>query len=354
MSRANPLDVACQLVRTTREEKPQDLREVAGVLALLNLLGIVDAFYGETAESAAGTPQVGAGAVSETSLTSTLASVTGPVPHDITGEPLAVGRRDQELGGPLPEDVTGAATGATTASPGTAFRTSEPPSSGNTGDAGAVSTEASSQLAPAGARGPADVASNLLSSLIALTGKDRGLDPKFITSLIGLLARASAPKAVSGEESFQGPGSEPDKEKASLAALFDPKFITLVLNLLAALSKPGGEVGGEGRRDGQFRSSTPVGGGTAVSAGRGGSQPSGESGPGVNRPSGQDIEVRVDSNGVARFRKPATSHSTPEVSRPASRLFAGPRQTRGHKPGHGILKSPFITPRRPSYLDGKG
>ncbi|MBE3519766.1 MAG: hypothetical protein IMW97_05610 [Firmicutes bacterium] len=363
MSRANPLDVACQLVRTAREEKPQDLREVAGVLALLNLLGIVDAFYGETAESAAGKPQRGAGAADETSPTGTLASATGSLPRVVTGElPALEVRRDQEVSEPVSGEVTGTPAGAATASPGTVFRATAPSSPGGAGETGPVaarlvSAEPSAQSAAGAARSPADAATSLLSSLIGLAGKDRGLDLKLVTSLIGLLARASGPKAASGEETSKGAGSEPDKDKASLAALFDPKFITLVLNLLAALNKPGGEVAGEGRRDGQSRSSTPAGGGTAAGVARGGSQPSGEageSGSHVDRSSGEDLEVRVDSNGLARFEKPAISRSTPEAPRPASRLFPSPRQSRGHKPGHGILKSPFITPRRPSYLDEKG
>ncbi len=359
MSRANPLDVACRLVTTARKEKPQDLREVAGVLALLNLLGIVDAFYGETTESAAGKPQTVTGAVSATGVSGPLASAVSPVLADVTGGgPLASEcQRDQEAGCPSQEDLTGAARGAATTSAGTPSETPALPCSGASvvGDTGAVSREPSPQLAAGGARGPADVASNLLSSLVGTTARDKGLDPKLITSLVGLLARASAQKTASGEETAQGAGAEADKEKASLAALFDPKFITLVLNLLAALNKPGGEAVAEGRKDGQSRSSAPAGAGATVGTWPVRPEPSDESGSEAERSPGKDIEVSVDSNGVARFRKPSSvSRSMSRASEPVSRLFGGPGQTRGHKPGHAILKSPFITPRRPSYLDGKG
>lgn len=358
MSRANPLDVACRLVTTAREEKPQDLREVAGVLALLNLLGIVDAFYGETAESGAGKPRTVADAVSATGVSGPSASAISAVPTDVTGGgPLASERqRDREAGRRSQEDLGGAATVAATTSAGTPSETAPLPCSGVSleGDAGRVARELSPQLAAGGVRGAADVASNLLSSLVGMTARDKGLDPKLIASLVGLLARASAQKTASGEETAQGAGVEADKEKGSLAALFDPKFITLVLNLLAALNKPGGEAA-EARKDGQSRPGAPAGAGTAVGTWPVRSEPSCESSSETVRSPGKDIEVSVDSNGVARFRKPsAVSRSTSQASKPVSQPFAGSGQTRGHKPGRGILKSPFITPRRPSYLDEKG
>lgn len=359
MNRANPLDVACRLVTTAREEKPEELREVAGILALLNLLGIVDAFYGEIAEPAAGKPQAMAGAVSATVVPGSLASAISPVSADVTGGgPLASERRrDQGAGRSSQEDLDGAVAGAAMTSGGTPRELSTPPCSGSpaVGDNGAVSREPSPRLAAGRVRGPADVASNLLTSLVGMTARDQGLDPKLITSLVGVLARASAQKTASGEETAQGAGAEADKEKASFAALFDPKFITLVLNLLAALNKPVGEAVAEGRKDGQSRPGAPEGAGSAVGTWPVRPEPSGESGSEGERSPGKDIEVSVGSNGVARFRKPpAGSRSTSQTSKPVSQLFGGPGQTRGHKPGRGILRSPFITPGRPSYLDGKG
>ena len=285
MSKADPLDVACRLVASAREEKPQELREVAGVLALLDLLGIVDAFYGEAAGSQTKEPQV------------------------IAGMPGPVSDRPVSAGGTSPPDTGGQVSDSERRGDREGDRVLPEPATVGAGPA------------QDGAPGPAGVASSLLSSIAGMTAKEKGLDPRLITSLLGLLTRVSAQKSSSGQDVAQGSEAETDGEKASLAAMLDPKFITLVLNFLAALSKGGGE----------------------------------ESRPGRGGPPGPDLEVSVDSSGTARFDKPAVSPPTASrTSRPPSRLFAGAEQTRGHKPGHGILRSPFITPRRPSYLDGKG
>ncbi|MGE5579536.1 MAG: hypothetical protein ACM3WU_05750 [Bacillota bacterium] len=221
---------------------PKSFREKAGLLALLNLLGIVEAFYGEM-PAPMGSTSTALGV--RDPVVDALIKTPAPAPaQDIQAPPVAPTQPDTDAGQSQPAPCPPTqSTGQVTASEGPisivssiakmlgSLQPHAPP--------GAGSSQSGTGSAPS------------IASMLA------GLDPALIAGLVSAVATMArarpssrAPVKVDEQSSSEGPTEsgtsaaepEPSPEPAPPSPLqqvlgIDPKVLTLALNVLAEIMK---------------------------------------------------------------------------------------------------------------------
>ncbi len=276
-------EIAKALMVEHPEKDPKSLREKAGLLALLNLLGIMDAFFGEGLKvDDLVPPQTREEPTPERSLEPSKAYL--PEASSEIAETTSVSKATLELSRPPGEDSSGA---------------------------------------------PASLFGSLAKILGASSGGDggsyQGLDPAIIApmlSLASMLPKLMKPKASGtegdGESSeaanpadagLNAPAEKPSPLQQVLG--FDPKILTLILNLIAGLDilKP---------KQAEYRQS-------------GLKEPEPESPQSncVSEPGTDPLQLPGKEPSLATHRKESPLGSSPR-GKPRSRL---------HKPGLGIYRN---------------
>jgi hypothetical protein len=201
-------DIAKSLLVQNPDGNPKTLREKAGLLALINLLGIMDAFFGVT-----------------------LPESQEQVLRAVKEAPQSVSVTDGASQG-HGENVTSE---------------TDARSSGHV--AGEPTLSLFSSLAKSLSGTPLSTESSDTPGTPRLTPASEGFDPKLVApmlSMIATLARAFKPKASDGEK-VEGPanegdrsgeaGAETSKQPSPLhqALGFDPKILTMLLNIIASM-----------------------------------------------------------------------------------------------------------------------
>jgi len=245
-SSGNLSEIARVLLAGDNLEDPVRLREVAGLLALLDLLGIVDSFFSGQLETREG----------KTSSTGPFASGSasdGSKPSGATASGVSntEARTITSTSAPVPAT---ASTGSLLASPASSSLGVQPPLDLAHTLTGLLSL-ASKDLPPqAGGRDPKEdaVASVLSGIMKILSDKEDGLDPRLITLLLKMMSampRAKAQRGAKQSETGKPDGNEersqapPEKGEApegeppveSQSAESGPDF--------PPSSSPGGEAG---------------------------------------------------------------------------------------------------------------
>lgn len=271
----------------------KSFREKAGLLALLNLLGIVEAFYGEVPAQGDGAPAIAVRDPAVDALVKAPASEIAPPPH-AQGAPAPASP---------PVGPISIVSGLTKL-----LGSMQPPS-----QASAAETQPGSAAAPHAGGSP-------------LQGLLNNLDPALIASVLGMVAsmararparppikvEAQGVEGTPSESGTQTAEPEPSPEAAPPSPLqqllgIDPKVITLVLNVLAELMK-----------------SRQV--------------PESKDKPAAGPDAGATADARAQQP-PARPVPKGRSHLAATARKPALRL---------HKPGLGIYRSPRFAPRSAS------
>jgi hypothetical protein len=215
-------DIARSVLVSSPESDQRSFREKAGLLALLNLLGIVESFYGDGqgAQSSAGllsSLALGSGAVApqgqkEPDLVSSIMSLAGKMLGGREGQ----GGIDPAMIGTLMGALS-ALTKARTLSPRYASPT---PGSGPTGETGPDAPSDSLD----GSEGPDEQA-----------GEDGGSTGEGDEAGLGEGERANGPASPSAAPA--PPGAPTPQSPLQQILGIDPRIITLALNVLADIMK---------------------------------------------------------------------------------------------------------------------
>lgn len=179
------------------EGDPRSLREKAGLLALLNLLGIVEAFYGVPDQDRESAPKPKA---AEPAKGSELTPMTGPAPARAAQPPLSQAQPGQ-------------------AAPAAPALAPDSPLSMVSALARLMATAASSQTTQTGPQAGAPAAAGTQAAT-SPAGPFGGFDPTLIASVLGLMSGLAKPRLprpptkVEGEpvEATAG-GSKPDAKE---------------------------------------------------------------------------------------------------------------------------------------------
>ncbi|HOA71001.1 MAG: hypothetical protein WBL52_01200 [Bacillota bacterium] len=271
---------------------PAWVREKAGLLALLNLMGILEVFY------AAGELQ----------------EVSAPRRTGLDEAGLDAGR----------PDTTGDDRPATQAAPSDTGPETSAGSSGSPKDSpvaeaiaqpaatqGSIQTQAQPAGLPGTQGGAAkpDALAPLLSALPLLLGsKQGGIDPNLISAILKLIPSLTRSKPASAPEA-SGDAAAVSKEEPTASSQgsfgLDPKLIVSLVNFLAGLEKSRSKP-----------ASTPVG-------------PPPPEAPGKH---GQEVQISLSPDGESVIAKP--------VSKQPSQCIKTPVQppAQRHKPGVGIRR----------------
>ncbi len=192
-------DIAKALLVQNPDGNPKSLREKAGLLALINLLGIMDAFFGVTLpqsqedalksvkEESKRIPAADVASAPQTESASSPAIPSAATPAPLAGEPTL----------------------------------------------SLFSTLAKSLFA---APGPGDKPAGHPESTAEASGSLDGFDPKTLASMLSMastLLKAFKPRASEDEKSEDAGNGENQPSPLQQALGFDPKILTMLLNIIA-------------------------------------------------------------------------------------------------------------------------